>query len=97
MKIKIISLLLVLVMMTLVLSSCVFGEVVKLSNNILGIFGLGDGDDTTNVNIVLPGVGRCKNHTIVALGAIWMVKPIKGKVRVTSTKVVTNGLDNYED
>ena len=70
MKIKIVALLLILTMMTVMLSSCVFGEVVKLSNNILGIFGLGDGDDTTNVNIVIPGVGRCKNHTIVPLEAI---------------------------
>ena len=70
MKIKIVALLLILTMMSVMLSSCVFGEVVKLSNNILGIFGLGDGDDTTNVNIVIPGIGRCKNHTIVLLEAI---------------------------
>ena len=71
MKIKITALVLVLTMIAIMLSSCAFSEVLKFANNIMGVLGIGDDDSTTNnINIVLPGLKRCKNHVIEPLAPI---------------------------
>lgn len=67
MKKRILALLLIFVMLCTMLTSC---EVLKLVNNILGLFG---GDDVTNklsINLSLPDPNRCTTHIIELIPAI---------------------------
>ena len=72
MKIKILSLLILLAMLTCVLSSCATaGEVLKLVNNVLSFFTPDKGgiNNDFEINVNIPDPDRCTNHTIVPLEA----------------------------
>lgn len=69
MKKRILALILMFAIICTMLTSC---EVVKLVNNIFGLFGIGDGDTTNNVsiNFQIPDPTRCTSHVIEALESI---------------------------
>lgn len=69
MKKRILALILMFAIICTTLTSC---EIVKLVNNIFGLFGIGDGDTTNNVsiNFEIPDPNRCTSHVIEALDSI---------------------------
>ena len=73
MRIRIVSLLILLAMLMCALSSCATaGEVLKLVNNVLSFFTPDKGgiDNDFEINVNIPDPNRCTNHAIVPLEAI---------------------------
>lgn len=70
MKIKIVALILLIALLCVNLCSCVFGEVIKLVNNVWGIIFPNENEGDTNLTFVIPDPNRCTSHKIVPLSPI---------------------------
>ena len=67
MKLKIIALLVMIAMLSVMLCSCVFGEILELFNNVWGLVFPSEDNGDTNFNFIVPDPNRCTTHSIVPL------------------------------